>query len=163
MNLNNLVYVLTCISLTVIIGAGMYEHVAIWPHAFSVPPKSLTIFQGAYAINSAPFWRYIHPITLALFIITLILNWHSARKFHVLISMAVYVIIIIVTFTFFVPELISIITTKYSDTIDESLQQRGSTWINLSFIRLLISVVMAIVLFLGLTKPGITQPPPVVN
>lgn len=163
MNLNNLVYVITCISFTVIIGAGIYEHVAIWPHAFSEPPKSLTIFQGAYALNSAPFWKYIHPITLALFIITLILNWHSARRFHVLIPMAVYVIVIIVTFTFFVPELISMITTKYSDTIDESLQQRGNMWINLSLIRLLILLVMAIVLLMGLIKPGIKLQPPLVN
>jgi len=163
MNLNNLVYILTCISFTIIIGAGIYEHVAIWPHAFSEPPKSLTMFQGAYTLNSAPFWKYIHPITLVLFIITLIMNWHTARKFHVLIPMAVYVIVIIVTFTFFVPQLISILTTTYSDTIDESLQQRGSTWIILSLIRLLIILVMAIFLFIGLTKPGISQPPPGVN
>lgn len=67
-------YILTCISFCMIIGAGIYEHVSVWAVAFSEPPKSLAMFQGKYAIQPALFWKFIHPLTLILFIITVILN-----------------------------------------------------------------------------------------
>lgn len=79
-NIKNLIYVLTCISFTIIIGAGIYEHLAIWPRAYSAPPASLTMFQGDYGLNSDAFWTKIHPITPLLLITTLVLSWKSPER-----------------------------------------------------------------------------------
>lgn len=152
MNFKNLIYALTCLCFSIILGAAIYEHIAVWPAAFAEPPKSLTMFQSAYKLNAAPFWMFIHPITLLLFIVTLILSWKSKRRKYVFIPMIIYIIILIATFSFFVPQLTSIVNTAYSETVDKNLQNQGNMWIILSIIRALILFALAITLFFGLTK-----------
>ncbi len=152
MNNKNTFYLLVCMSYCMIIGTAVYEHIAVWPIAFSEPPQSLSIFQGIYAIKPEPFWKLIHPINLILFTITLILNWKTERKKYILIPFITYICLLIVTFIYFVPELKSLIQTPYSQTIDLGLQQRGSLWITLSSIRLSFIVITTFILMLGLTK-----------
>lgn len=152
MNFRNTLYALTCLSFAAIAGAAIYEHVALWPAAFSEPPRSLSVFQGPYRLNAAMFWMPVHPITLLLFVITLVVSWKTVRRKNILIAMGGYVIILLTTFLFFVPELIELTGTPYSDTIDESLQSRGSRWIALSLVRLAVLIVLAMILLLGLTK-----------
>ncbi len=152
MSSKNIFYVLTCISYCLIIGAGIYEHIAVWPIAYSEPPKSLTMFQGNYALESAPFWMSVHPVTLTLFLITLVSNWRSERKKYILLPLSTYIIVLVVTFVYFVPELISLTGTPYAETVDTDIQKRGSLWIDLSIIRMAFIVASAFVLLLGLTK-----------
>lgn len=151
-NIKNLIYVLTGISFTIIIGAGIYEHLAIWPRAYSAPPASLTMFQGDYGLNSDAFWTKIHPITLLLLITTLVLSWKSPRKKYVLITLIGYIFILVVTAIYFVPELMEITKTEYADSVNPDLQQRGGLWENLNLLRALILVFLAMILNLGLTR-----------
>ena len=153
MNFRNFIYALSCLSFCVIVGAAIYEHTALWPAAFSEPPRSLTVFQGPYALNAAMFWMPVHPVTLLLLVVTLVFTWKTERKKNVLITVAGYVAILLITFTFFVPELIDLTGTPYSDTADQSLQVRGSRWITLSLIRAGVLICLAITLLTGLTKP----------
>lgn len=152
MKSNNIFYVLACISYCLIIGAGVYEHFAVWPIAFMEPPKSLSMFQGNYALQSESFWKLVHPTTLVLLIVTLGLNWKTDRKKYILITLSIYILALIVTFIYYVPELKSIIGTPYSETIDVAIQKRGHLWITLSKIRLSFICISAFVLILGLTK-----------
>src|SRR5688572_30762573 len=152
MNLRNILYALACLSFSSILGAALYEHVAVWPAAFSELPRSLSMFQGAYKLNSAMFWMPIHPITFVLLVITLILSWKTTRRKNLLITMTGYAIILISTFIFFVPELIDLINTPYADAFDPSLQSRADLWVTLSLIRAGVLIVLAMVLLLGLTK-----------
>lgn len=157
MQSKNISYILACLSFSVILGAAVYEHVAVWPNAFSSLPASLTMFQGNTSLNSAPFWMSIHPVTLVLLVIALILSWKTERKKHVLYTLVVYALVLVSTFTWFVPELLSLINAPYSNTVDESLTSRGSRWEVLSLIRGVILFGVAIFLYLGLTKPASTQ------
>jgi len=152
MNSRNIFYALACLSFSVIVGAAVYEHVALWPAAFSEPPKSLSVFQGPYKLNPAPFWMSIHPVTLVFMVIALILSWKTSRRRNVLIPMTGYLIILLTTFTFFVPELLDLTGTPYSDTVDPSLQRRASLWVILSLVRGGTLIVLAIILLLGLAK-----------
>ena len=152
MNFRNILYALTCLSFSAIIGAAIYEHTALWPAAFSEPPKSLTVFQGPYRLNAAPFWQSIHPATLLLFTITLIVSWRTQRRRFILVALAGYILILAATFIYFVPELIDLTGTLYADTVDHSLQSRGSLWINLSLVRGGVLIVLAMNLLLGLAE-----------
>lgn len=145
-------YVLTCLSFTMIIGAGIYEHIAVWPRVYAAPPKSLSMFQGAYGLNAGTFWRAIHPITVLLLMITLIAWWKSPAKNYILVPFGMYILMLAATFAYFVPELINITGTPYADTIDDSLKSRGSLWITLSWIRAIIISAAAVILYSGLTK-----------
>lgn len=151
------IYALVCLSFSIIVGAAVFEHLSVWPQAYEAMPKSLTMFQGEYALNAGNFWGKIHPITLLLFVINLILLWKSARRKHILIVFISYFIILVITNFYFVPELLELIGTEISDTVDEALVKRGRLWINLSLIRTVIITVLAVILYLGLTKPATRQ------
>ena len=152
MNFRNILYALACLSFSVIVGAAIYEHTALWPAAFSELPKSLSVFQGPYHLNAASFWMSIHPVTLLLLVMTLVFSWKTNRRKPVLITMTGYVIILLTTFIYFVPELLELTGTPYSDTVDPSLQARASRWVTLSLVRGGILIVLAINLLLGLTE-----------
>jgi hypothetical protein len=152
MNFRNFIYVTTCLSFSVIIGAAVYEHIALWPNAFSEVPRSLSVFQGPYKLNPAAFWMPIHPITLGLFIITLVTTWKTQRRKNVLIPMAGYVLVLIITFLYFVPELLDLTGTPFSDVVDASRTERADRWVTLSLIRGGVLFVLAFILFFGLTK-----------
>lgn len=154
MQSRNLLYILACLSFSIICGAAVYEHVAVWPNAFASLPKSLTSFQGEYALNSGPFWMMIHPVTMVLLIIALIVSWKTQRKKHVFYSLIVYVAILATTFAWFVPELLDLVNTPYSNAYDASLTSRGSRWEILSIIRGVVLFATAIFLYMGLTKPA---------
>ena len=151
-NYKILIYALLCLCLSIIVGAGLYEHLAVWPRAYISPPKSLSMFQGEFGINPTAFWAKIHPIILLLFVTALFLFWKTERRKFVLIPFIGYVIMIIATFTFYVPELIDIVSTEYSDSINQDLIERGSRWQILSLIRLVFVTILTLFLFLGLTK-----------
>lgn len=154
MQSKNILYILACLSFSVILGAAVYEHTAVWPNAYAKMPASLTMFQGEYALDSSIFWMSIHPVTLVLFIITLIINWRTARRKNVLYSLIVYALILVVTSIWFVPELMDLVHSPYSNTLDEPLTARGSRWEMLSIIRAIVLFATAIFLYLGLTKPA---------
>jgi hypothetical protein len=152
MDLKNLIYSITCLSFAIVIGGAVYEHLAVVPQWTAAPPRSLAMFQGTYGLQAQNFWKPIHPVTLLLFIATLYTSWKSARKINVLVAAIGYFAVLVITFAFFVPELIAITTTAYADHLDLGLAQRASRWESLSLIRLAFLILLSLVLFFGLTK-----------
>jgi hypothetical protein len=154
MNFKNILYAISCMSFTVILGAAIYEHIAVWPKAFAAAPRSLSMFQGQYGLDSAPFWKSIHPVTLLLLITSLAFHWKTERRKQVLITLSGYVLILISTFAWFVPTLMSIIKMPYADVVNGDVTRLGELWISLSLVRAIMLFVLSLVLFLGLTKSG---------
>src|SRR5687768_1650401 len=155
MDFKNIIYAFACLSFAVVVGAAIYEHVAVVPRWSAAPPASLSMFQGKYGLDPAPFWMYIHPVTLLLLVASLILFWKTGRRQHLLINSIGYVVILVITFAHFVPELIAITRTAWSEEVDPALVKRAKLWETLSLVRLSVLVVLAIVLFLGLTRPAV--------
>ncbi len=152
--IRELLYAIACLSFAIVIGAAVYEHIGVVPRWSAAPPASLTMFQGRYGVNPAPFWMFIHPVTLLLIITTLVLFWKTGSRNHILFSLSAYVVILIVTGIYFVPELISITQTPLGDTADATLTARAQTWETMSLVRLGVLIMIAIYLFLGLSKAG---------
>ncbi len=152
-NYKNILYALCCLSFSSVIGGAIYEHLNIVPQWVKAPPASLAMFQGDYGAHLEVFWINIHPITLLFFVTTLIFFWKTERRIHILIPFAIYVIVLVITSIYFVPELMEIIGTPYSPTIDNSLVDRAHLWENLSHIRLFIIAIASVYLLLGLAKP----------
>lgn len=154
MDFKHIIYAFACLSFAVVIGAAVYEHVAVVPRWATAPPASLSMFQGKYGLNPTPFWVAIHPVTLLLLTAAIILFWKTGSRPYLLITFAGYVIVLIITFTFFVPQLIAITNTAFSGEADHALTKRAKLWEALSLVRLFFLIVLAIVGFLGLTKTG---------
>jgi hypothetical protein len=157
MNLKAILYAFACLSFSVVIGGAVYEHLAVVPQWSAAPPVSLSMFQGKYGLNAAAFWIPIHPVTLLLLIGALVFSWKTEGRKHVLITLTGYVIILGITATYFVPELLAITGTPFSETIDPSLTERAGRWELLSLVRLSVLVGLAVVLFLGLTRLHVTR------
>jgi hypothetical protein len=155
MNFKNILYAISCISFTIILGAAVYEHIAVWPNAFAAAPRSLTMFQGEYPLHAQPFWLTIHPVTLILFITCLAFHWKTERRNYVLITFSGYVLILISTAIFFVPTLLSITKMQYADIVNEDMTRLGQLWITLSLIRGAILLGLSCLLIMGLTKSAV--------
>jgi hypothetical protein len=136
----------------IIMGGAVYEHLTMVPRWKLAPPNSLTMFQGEYGIKSGRFWQLIHPVTLILLITSLTANWKTERRKSIAIPLTGYVIILIITFSYFVPELLSIIQTPYQASVDAGLVARAGLWEELSLVRLAVLVVLAAILLMGLTR-----------
>ena len=154
----DLIYSFLCLAFAIIIGGAVYEHLNVVPKWALAPPVSLTMFQGEYGLKPELFWKLIHPVNLLLFGLTLSLHWKSPRKKNILIVLASYVAILVITAFYFVPELISITTSAVADNADVDLIRRAGLWETLSIIRLAVLVILCMVLFTGLTKNSRTFP-----
>lgn len=152
MHLKNIVYSFACLAFSVVIGAAIYEHLCVVPRWAAAPPYSLSMFQGEYGLNPEAFWIPIHPVTLLLLIITLMLSWKTPRRKNLLVAVSGYIVILIITGIYFVPQLLEITGTPYSAEVDVELTGRAKMWEALSIVRLFVLVALAIALFLGLTK-----------
>lgn len=151
-NLRTFALIIASISFLIVIGGAVYEHLAVVPVWTSAVPASLTMLQGQYAIMPFRFWMPIHPITMTLLSIATILNWRTERGRFIVAAVAGYASVLLVTFLYFVPELLSLTGTAYSFDIDPALTRRAGTWETLSLIRLGVMIGTAIVLLIGLSK-----------
>ena len=152
--IRTLLLILGCISFITVIGGATYEHAAVVPVWTSAVPMSLHMFQGEYALAASNFWIPVHPITMLLLVTGLIANWRTDRRNYVLTAILGYAGVLAATFVYFVPELMSLVQSSYSATIDVDLTRRALTWQTLSLVRLGFIIVLAIVLLLGLSKPA---------
>ena len=153
--IRTLLLILGCISFIVVMGAATYEHAAVVPIWTAAVPSSLTMFQGEYALQPWNFWIPIHPITVLLLVVGLIANWRTPRRNYVIAGLGGYLLVLAVTLTFFVPELVAlVVNTPYSPTVDAELTRRANLWEVLSLVRLGFIFLCAVTLLLGLSKPG---------
>ena len=152
--IRTLLLILGSISFIIVIGAATYEHAAVVPAWTKAVPASLSMFQGEYGLVPWKFWIPIHPISIVLLTLALIANWRSERRKYILTTLIGYVVILAITFTYFVPELVALVVqTPYSNTIDVELTRRANLWETLSLVRLVGLLALAVVLLLGLSKP----------
>lgn len=153
----DLLYAISCLAFTIIIGGAVYEHLNVVPTWSAAPPVSLSMFQGEYGLKPELFWMIIHPVNLFLFIVSLLLHWRTERRKNIAIVFCAYAAILIITSIYFVPELISITSTPLASTADASLTSRAETWEMLSIVRLAILIVLSLYLFTGLTKSSVSR------
>lgn len=151
----NFLYILASIAFITIIGAAIYEHAAVVPVWSAAPPHSLSMFQGEYGLQAPNFWKPIHPVTILLLAAALITNWRQPSRKQILIVFGCYLLVLVITAAYFVPELISITTSEYSKVTSEDLTNRAQTWERLSLVRLSALLMLAVVLLHGLSAKQI--------
>lgn len=146
------VLILACISFCIVIGGAVYEHLAVVPIWASAPPASLTMFQGEYALAAQRFWIPIHPVTLALLLLSLALNWRTPRRWLIATMIVGYFLILVITTIYFVPELLAITQSVFSTAPDADLTRRAARWESLSLARLGALIILAILGMLAVSR-----------
>lgn len=150
--MKTLILILASISFCIVIGGATYEHLGVVPVWAAAPPASLTMFQGEYALAAERFWIPIHPVTLALLVLSLVLNWRTPRRWFIATTIVGYFTILVITTIYFVPELMAITRTAYSTTADPELTARAARWEMLSLARLGVLILLAIVAMFAISR-----------
>src|SRR5687768_13977405 len=92
----------------VLLGGVVYSHMVFFPVFLSNLPESSIVVNGPFGLDESRFWMTLHPILLLTLIISLIANWRERRRrFLIASTFSVYVVVLIVSALFFVPELIA--------------------------------------------------------
>jgi hypothetical protein len=142
-----------------LLGGIAYSHLVYFPVYLSALPNSAVVVNGPYGLHEAIFWIIIHPLLILLLLVTLILNWRlQARRKLILISFVVYLLVIVISQIYFIPELIAFERSPESSLTPAEWLGRGQRWQRLSWIRGAIMYAGILPLLLALTKPVSTPP-----
>lgn len=118
------------------IGAVMYSHVVYFSAYLRNLPDSTNLLIGPYAMHDENFWIPIHPLCILALIATLILNWKLVpRRKYILSTLIIYVIVLVITFSYFVPELKAFANSHQSNIPAAEWLERSIIWERSSWVR----------------------------
>ena len=117
----------------ILLGGVVYSHVVFFPVYLSNLPDSAAVVNGPYGLNEARFWLTIHPLLVLSLVVALIANWRErTKRFLIGSTLLVYLVVLVVSSLFFVPELIAF---HHSPVTAGDWHARANRWWNLSLIR----------------------------
>lgn len=138
-----------------LLGAIVYEHIALHPVYMSALPDSSVLVNGKYGLKQGNFWKIIHPILLVSFVAAIALNWRQTAQRKLLgASVIIYALVLISTFIYFVPELMQFQNSPNLPNVSPAEWfVRGQRWQILSIIRGVVMFAGFLPLLFALTKP----------
>lgn len=138
----------------ILIGGVVYSHVVFFPPYLSALPNSAVLVNGPYALHDENFWMLIHPLTILALLVALVLNWKiPARRKLIAIPLTLYIVALIVTALYFVPELRAFRSSPSSGVSAVEWYERGQRWQHLSWTRGTILGLAMVPLLLALLWP----------
>ncbi len=138
----------------IFIGGIVYAHIVFFPPYLSALPNSAVLTNGPFALHDEYFWMLIHPLAILALIVALVLNSRTpARRKLIAIPLTLYIVAIIVTSLYFVPELRAFHSSPASGLSPAEWYARGQRWQHLSWTRGTILGLAMIPLLLALITP----------
>jgi len=138
-----------------LLGGIAYSHLVYFPVYLSDLPASAVLVNGPYGLNEGIFWAMIHPLLIISLVAALVLNWTSAsRRKLIAVSFAVYVVVLLISLFYFVPELVLFRHSPESTVPATEWLTRGRRWQRLSWLRGLTMYFAFVPLLFALTRPA---------
>jgi hypothetical protein len=138
----------------VLLGGVVYSHIVFFPPYLSHLPDSASITNGPYALHDENFWTVIHPLLLLSLVVSIVINWRSPfRRSMLAITFAVYALVLVISFWWFIPQLIDFRDSASSAVSTAEWQHRGEHWQHMSWVRGGTLFVFSIPLLLALARP----------
>ena len=136
-----------------LLGGVAYSHLVYFPVYLSDLPNSAVVVNGPYGLNEVIFWAIIHPLLIISLVVALLLNWNSrVRRKLIAFSFIVYVIVLLISAFYFIPELALFKHSPESTVPATEWLARGKRWQRLSWLRGLTMYLAIIPLLFALTK-----------
>ena len=158
MKLNTMALMLSIILWGTLLGGIAYSHLVYFPVYLSALPASSVVVNGPYGLNEGRFWLTIHPLLILSLIIALVLNWKvKPRRKLIGISFMVYILVLIVTQLYFLPELFAFADSPGSSVSPAEWSARAQRWETLSWLRGAVCYAFFVPLLLALTKSSDTR------
>lgn len=141
----------------VLIGGATYASTVYFPAYLQNLPESSVVVNGPYGLNEAVFWMGLHPTLILSLILSLVLNWKNrSRRYLIAVPFAIYLLIIVITSLYFIPELIAFAGSPDSGLSNAEWALRTGRWKTFNFIRLAVLVVSMFPLLVALTRPAVS-------
>jgi hypothetical protein len=138
-----------------LLGGIAYSHIVYFPVYLSALPDSAVVVNGPYGLNDGIFWIIIHPLLIIALVVALVLNWNSSsRRKLIAVSFAVYVVLLLISLFYFVPELVLFKHSPESTVPATEWLARGRRWQRLSWLRGAVMYLTFVPLLFALTKPA---------
>lgn len=152
---NNSSLMLSIILWGTLLGGITYSHMVYFPAYLSALPDSAVVVNGPYGLREAIFWMTIHPLLILSLIVTIVLNWRlKARRKLILISFSIYLLVLVVTQIYFLPELIAFEGSPQSGLPPAEWLARSQRWQRLSMMRGVVMYAGILPLLLALANPA---------
>ncbi|HEY0098104.1 MAG TPA: hypothetical protein VGB76_04020 [Pyrinomonadaceae bacterium] len=136
-----------------VLGGIVYSHLVYFPVYLSALPASSVVVNGTYGLHEAIFWITVHPLLILSLILALVLNWKNrSRRKLILISCAIYFLVLVITQIYFIPELIAFEQSPASNVSASEWFARGQRWQRLSWLRGVVMYAAILPLLLALTR-----------
>lgn len=136
LSLRTVVLMISILLMGILLGGIVYSHIVYFPVYLSALPGSSVLVNGPYALHDEGFWLLIHPLAILSLIISLALNWKiRARRKLIVIPLVVYLLAIVVTTLYFVPELRAFQNSPNLNISPADWYARGQRWQYLSWAR----------------------------
>ena len=137
----------------VLLGGVVYAHMVFFPVYLSHLPESAAVVNGPYPIEEGIFWMTIHPLLVLSLMVSLIANWRTARRNLIAATLGWYVVVLIISSLYFIPQL-GEFQQSINSTPSPDWVERGHRWQHLSWIRGASLFVFSVPLLFALAKPG---------
>ncbi|MFM9905517.1 MAG: hypothetical protein ACKVQJ_13220 [Pyrinomonadaceae bacterium] len=137
----------------VLVGGIVFSNLILMPVFLGDLPASAAVVNGPYAVNEGPFWIYIHPLVITSTLIALATNWKAvSRRKLVSTSLVLYVVMLVATALYFVPELMAFVDSAKSNVPAGEWAARARNWQILSAIRGVVILFLYLQMLLALTR-----------
>lgn len=138
-----------------LLGAIVYERIAVYPVYLSALPGSSVIVNAKYDLHQARFWQMIHSLLIVALILATVLNRQSkARRKLLGATVIIYALVLVSTFGYFLPALTQFQNSPNLPAVSPAEWfARGQRWQMLSIIRGAVMFFGFLPLLLALTKP----------
>ncbi|HEX8150077.1 MAG TPA: hypothetical protein VF591_23035 [Pyrinomonadaceae bacterium] len=138
-----------------LLGGIAYSHLVYFPVYLSALPDSAVVVNGPYGLNEATFWATIHPPLILSLAFALAANWRlRARRRLIAVSFAVYLLVLVVSAAYFIPELGNFARSPQSGVPPAEWLARGRRWQRLSWARGAVMYASFLPLLFALTRPA---------
>jgi len=152
-NLGTFLLMAAIIFWATLLGGIAYSHLVYFPAYLSDLPASAVIVNGPYALSEGVFWLTVHPLLILSLVAALVFNWQSrSRRKLIALSFAVYVVVLLITAVYFLPELTLFKHSPESTIPATEWLARGRRWQRLSWLRGAVMYLAFLPLLWALTK-----------
>jgi hypothetical protein len=154
LNVRNVTLIALITSCFLQIGGGLFAISILVSTIIEAPPRSFAILEGAHRYDSRAFWETLPPITAILFIVALIANWMTTRRWLVATAFALFILGGLLAGVFLEPEFARITEGGYRDAVEPELLSRARSWYALDWAVWSVTLVAGIALLVALAQPA---------
>ena len=141
------------------LGAQLFALSVVVSTLAEAPPRSFAILEGGYRYDSSAFWDIVPMITGVLFLVAIVANWTSSRRWLLLAAFALFVLAGLLAGVFLEPQFASLTAAGYNDTVDPVLQSRAARWYTLDWGVWVVGLAAGLFLLVAMLRPVTRRKP----